>query len=800
MKLIELIRLVLKHKVLLFTVPILLAGIVILLTSNPRFSYASQSILYTGLASGSTIEMDKPFNYLATNTAFDNLINIINSRETQEEVAIRLLSQHLLLPESDPKYISSKFFAALKNDIPSDLNDYVYTDKESTLITDSLLEGAPNNRSKNDQYLNGNRSDLFPSSINKLNYEKTVENLTALMKSSNSNFVYLLLNYDHEHYSIKAISKVKPQRLGNSDLIKLNYEVNDPGICQQTLAIYNEVCIKKYKKIKENRSDAVVKYFESQLILAKQKLKEAENTLLNFNKSYNIINYYEQSKAVAIVKEDMEMNFINKKAQLAGTEAATLKLEEKLNIQQHVQLKSNNILEKKKKLGELNYEIAIAEAELNNDANIKLLKEQSESLKKEIKQSVDELYTHQNTVEGLPITKILPEWIDNVIVSENLKAKIEVMGQQNKDFQKQYAVYAPAGANIKRIEREISVSEQGYLEILHGLNLAKLKSQDNELSSNLKTVDPPYYPISPISTKRKLIIIASALIGFIFILGIILLMEYFDDSLKNSKRASKKLKLSSLGMFPKIILDTSGVNLTFIQDRLTQIISQKIQQFINSQNSSEVNTILVLSTRDNEGKTIIAGNIAKSLITEGKKVLLLNYDETAPTDKRVRKYPNFNRILGYSDNRIDYDNIALSDRSKYLNPENYETFTIDQQFYKVKNYREILDQNNIIPTFKPDYVIIELPSLIYHNYPAKLVSNANMSLLICRSNRLWSESDNSALNRLQELSATKVNFVVNGVELKEVESLLGDLPKRPKLFRTRVKNILKFQFFNKNQI
>jgi hypothetical protein len=36
-------------------------------------------------------------------------------------------------------------------------------------------------------------------------------------------------------------------------------------------------------------------------------LKLAEDKLLEFNKSYNIINYYEQSKAVAVVKEeDME--------------------------------------------------------------------------------------------------------------------------------------------------------------------------------------------------------------------------------------------------------------------------------------------------------------------------------------------------------------------------------------------------------------------------------------------------------------------------------------------------------------
>ena len=88
MTIIELVRLILKHLVLLIIVPLLLATMVIFLTMNPTHEYSSHTVLYTGLATGSSIEMDKKFNYQATNTAFDNLINIIKSRETQEEVAI----------------------------------------------------------------------------------------------------------------------------------------------------------------------------------------------------------------------------------------------------------------------------------------------------------------------------------------------------------------------------------------------------------------------------------------------------------------------------------------------------------------------------------------------------------------------------------------------------------------------------------------------------------------------------------------------------------------------------------------
>ena len=94
---------------------------------------------------------------------------------------------------------------------------------------------------------------------------------------------------------------------------------------------------------------------------------------------------------------------------------------------------------------------------------------------------MNEFYAYGNSIDGLPISSLLNDWISNIIEAENLKAGLQVLGDRIKEFQKQYSIYAPAGANIKRIEREISVSEQEFLEILHGLNLAKLKMQDNEL-------------------------------------------------------------------------------------------------------------------------------------------------------------------------------------------------------------------------------------------------------------------------------------------------------------------------------
>jgi capsular polysaccharide biosynthesis protein len=791
MKLIEFVKLIIKHKVALTAIPLLTGLLAILLTKNPNYNYYSQTVLYTGLASGSSIEMDKAFNYFATNIAFDNLINIINSRETQEEVSIRLLSQHLLLEAPNDKYISAKAYEEFKEVIPDELYQYV---ERSGNNGKSILNGSEDiNQDKN------------AVEINKADYEQTVANLMALMNRDNTNFLYSLLNFEHPYYSLEAISKVKAERVSTSDLVKLSFEVDDPGICQQTLAIFNEVCIKKYKDLKENGSDAVVQYFESQLDKAEKNLKDIEARLLKFNQDYNIINYYEQSKAVAIVKEDMDMDYKIKTAELAGSEASLLKLEEKLEIQELVQKKSNQILENKKSLGDINYEIAMTEAKSADTEEsaryIETLKKKSLALNKEIKSSVEELYSFQNSVDGVPITKVLPEWVDKVVQSEDLKAKLEVMDKQNKDFQQQYAVYAPAGANLKRIEREIEVAEQEYLEILHGLNQAKLKFQDTQLSANLKAIDPPYFPLNPIPSKRKIIIVAIVLLSAILLLGAILFMEFFDNTLKNLSVASSKLSIPAMGMIPKIFKSNSPVDLKRVQDRLMELIMLNLNHFLISQKPIKaVKTITILSTKEEEGKTVVAANIARKLKEAGKSVLLLNHSQGQKQRVKSGKFPLIHLLLGYNDPRNDYSQPFLANETDYLDKSEYQTYKLDASFYNAKEYGD-LNINTVDPINKqPEYVIIELPNILETNYPADLILASDLTLLVCRSNRLWSKADENLLDNIKELTGSKLQFIINGVEITEVEALLGELPKKRSKIRRKIKNILRFQFYSKSHI
>jgi hypothetical protein len=250
-----------------------------------------------------------------------------------------------------------------------------------------------------------------------------------------------------------------------------------------------------------------------------------------------------------------------------------------------------------------------------------------------------------------------------------------------------------------------------------------------------------------------------------------------------------------------MIVNPGSVNLPFIQQRLIEIITQNIIQYFGSNPSDKlVKTIIVFSTQKMEGKTVLAGNIAKTLKHEGKKVLMLNYDNKQKPVVEQRKFPIINKLLGYPDPRIDLNNPFLDDVVTYLDNTEYYSYKINPLYYEATSYLDILKQNNISLNYNPDFVIIELPALIYNNYPADLINHADLGILVCRSNRVWCEADVSTSKNLLETSASKIKIIVNGVNLSEIESVLGDLPKKRTDFRKKMKVLFKFQFFSKNQI
>ena len=108
-------------------------------------------------------------------------------------------------------------------------------------------------------------------------------------------------------------------------------------------------------------------------------------------------------------------------------------------------------------------------------------------------------------------------------------------------------------------------------------------------------------------------------------------------------------------------------------------------------------------------------------------------------------------------------------------------------------------KNPISSDSKPDYILIEIPPVLYYSFPTQLIASADLAILVCRANRNWTAADQGALDTVKNVTSKEPVFLLNGIEIEVVESVLGDLPKKRSRMRRLFKRIVRFQFHSQYQ-
>lgn len=798
----DVIRLLKKHLLLLILVPGVLGTLVGYMT---RDVYNSRTTLYTGMTSGTNVQVDQSFNLYTSNASFDNLINIIQSRETTREVALKLLAIHLMMDKSDPKYISAKSFTELRMMIPSRIQGLVVKHMKDYNDVKAGIYGTDEDTTY----------AMLPPYIDVEGYKQTVKNLSSYMSKNDTNFIYRLINDGNPHYSIKAISSVDVKRISSSDLIELSYNSDDPGICQQTLQLITYICMKNYKDIKESRTNQVVQYYEGKVKNAADKLAAAEDELMKFNEQHRVVDFEDQSKSVESSRNSIESELQDRRIKLAGSAAALKQVEAKLLSQKKVQEQSSELIKKRNELADINARLSTADITGTGDSStISSLKNRANQLRDQIGDAVGELYSSGASIEGVPAGTLLDAYNQNVKDYEENRTAISMLQARLKSSENSYSTYAPAGIILKRIQRDITVAEAEYLELLHGLNATRLKVQDVALSSNIRAVDPPDFPLFPDAKKKMVMIVLAVVFGLILVLSLIFTLEYFDATLRNPEKAARMLKLESVGVYPKLNAKKDADALPFITNRLLEMIIQQIELYPKGRRTfDQPKTILFFSMVDKEGKTTLVGNIAQKMKNQGKKVVVINFSSDSMIEARMGHDGNDRQeskegkgktvMLPVFSNKAQVPKMELQeiepDGNNYgeittiavpeegSNVEEHYIYQIDESYYSITQYQELLDKNNFNSSFSPDYILIELPPILYHPYPAGLVASSDISIMVCRATRAWTQADKGALSTFMKISHHDPLFLLNGVEPQVVRSALGNIPKKRRKIRRRMR-------------
>ena len=701
-----------------------MAASVYYFTRHEKKVYSSESTIYTGIASGYNLNGTTKADFYTTNNAFDNLLSLIESRETKLDVLINLLSEHISLEKYDSTILTWQAYDELQKLVPSDIKRQIVTS----------------------------------------NFSDTRIMVANLVKKSNDNVLYKLIYSLNPYYSLEALKNIKSSRISDSDLIKISYETNDPYICKRTLELLEESFMRKNKILREGQTGSVVDYYENETKKAFSKLDSNEKTFLNFNKSNDIINYNEQTKAVATERSELYALNNNLEMDNSSSKSSLDKVNESIKGRNNLFSNGSDIVKEREKLSNVYNKIALSELMNPNGGSkkqvdsLKIVVQKTES---NLKNSLDKLYSDSNTPNGIPTKSVLDEWLKTTLAYEQSKAKLGVIGKRKKEFDQEYKRFAPLGATLKKIERQISVSEQEYLELLHGLNMAKLTQQNTELTSKLNVVDLPYLPLKPNASKRMNLVIVGFITGFILILAFILANALINKTLLEPSRARKMVDAHLLGIYPLL----NGDNADFIKRANLRLV-QEILAIVDIHKKPV--TIGLLSIQSGEGKTTIINLLEEELLG-------LHYS----VEKQLL-------ISNSSDHLTNYLPITIKEpiRKAYgiSMPNSFEDFLAE----KGNKHRNI-----------KDFILIEFPSLEDIIIKPSLFPQLSSSILLCRANRAWSKVDKNILSSFIKTTGNKPQFILNGVETDFAAEYIGKVPKKGNSF---FKKIVKFNFKSQKKI
>ena len=369
-----------------------------------------------------------------------------------------------------------------------------------------------------------------------------------------------------------------------------------------------------------------------------------------------------------------------------------------------------------------------------------------------------------NTIHALKQSIIRA--VDNMIVSINMKRNDA--RRRQAQAQARFTTVPTKERQMLSIERQQKIKESLYMFLLN-------RREENALSqamadNNARTIDSVDGPAGPISPVRNRILLLGVLVG-LAVPGVAFLMILFMDTRVRSRKDLKgAVSIPFLGEVPQdkeAAGRKPGKPDFAVGGEKDGILSESFRilrtnMAFMAKKDKPMQVITFTSFNEGAGKTFISRNLAMSLVSSRKRVVLVDLDIRKGTlSHHFHKHPT--GVTNYlADNSVRVDDIIHTDE-KYGNLDIISSGTV------APNPAELLMDGRL------DELMTELRQrydyIIADNVPVGIVADATISnrisdltIFVVRAGRL----DRRQLPDLEELyRENKLNnmaLILNGVD------------------------------------
>ena len=353
---------------------------------------------------------------------------------------------------------------------------------------------------------------------------------------------------------------------------------------------------------------------------------------------------------------------------------------------------------------------------------------------------------------------------------ENLQSKIEI-GQQRIDTLETRLLGELTVSETRDLENQIitldrliSEWEGNYAQLLQTV-------EKQEAVNNLTVVEPAQATSSPVRPRVGLNMMIAGLLGLCLALGLVVVLELLDNTIKTTDELSRTLGLAPLGAIHQIkgkdLQDLLLVNHDSFSPASEdyRLLRSKLQ-FMPTERSCRV--IMVTSPMVGDGKSITVANLGFVMAQAGLKTIIVDANLRQPVQQHIFQLPNeggLTHLLTYvlrgpeQDFRTYLSNTLIPNLKVLVSgalPMN------PSELLGSRRMGQLLDGLSELA----DVILIDTPQAVTVADAAVLANRVDGVLLVVAAGQTRRDVARQAVVNLQDTQANMLGAVLNKISTK----------------------------------
>ncbi|PSL15779.1 capsular exopolysaccharide synthesis family protein [Marinobacterium halophilum] len=193
---------------------------------------------------------------------------------------------------------------------------------------------------------------------------------------------------------------------------------------------------------------------------------------------------------------------------------------------------------------------------------------------------------------------------------------------------------------LRELQREVDGNRSLYDTFM--TRLKETSATSDFESVNARIVDPAVVPDEPVKPKKSLVVAIAGLLALMAGIGMVLLLEFLNNTFKSTEDVETKLNLPVLGILPMLKgKERRDIATMFTRDEdksFTESIRTIRTGVVLSGLDNPHKVLVVTSSIPGEGKSSVAANLAFAM-GQMEKVLLIDADMRRPTVAKSFDFP-----------------------------------------------------------------------------------------------------------------------------------------------------------------